>query len=64
MKYRIEIEFDRINPKTKKLETSSRFNELYATSAADAKKLALDQFKNNEKTRRRIHEVRVTQIGE
>lgn len=60
-KYKVTIKFDRINPITKAVELGSvRENEIYSTTANDAKQFSLRQFKKNEPTRRKIHSVEVT----
>lgn len=60
-KYKVKITFDRVNPASQEVEKNSvRENEIYSTTANDAKQFSLRQFKKNEPTRRKIHSVEVT----
>lgn len=58
--FEVVVIFDRKNPKTGILEKNmERRGTLYAKDQAEAKALYLEQFTENEPTRRRIHSVKV-----
>ena len=61
MRYFVTVKFERKNPITGVMEKSERTGDVSADSREEAKKIYLKQFRDNEPTRRKISEVKVTE---